>query len=81
MVVIEAGILGIVGSAIGSAVGLVVGILLVGWSSGGFAFAFDPPWLSIALAFCFGILVSVIAAIYPAGLASRFSIVRALQHE
>lgn len=81
MVVIEAGILGVVGSAIGAVVGLVVGILLVGWSSGGFAFAFDPPWVSIALAFGFGILISVIAAIYPAGLASRFSIVRALQHE
>jgi putative ABC transport system permease protein len=81
MVVIEAGILGIVGSTIGAVVGLVVGILLVGWSSGGFAFAFDPPWFSIALAYCFGILISIIAAIYPAGLASRFSIVRALQHE
>ena len=81
MVVIEAGILGIVGSAIGAAVGLVVGILLVGWSSGGFAFAFDPPWLSIALGLSFGILVSITASIYPAGLASRLSIVRALQHE
>jgi putative ABC transport system permease protein len=81
MVVIEAGILGIVGSAIGAVVGLVVGILLVGWSSGGFAFAFDPPWVSIVLGFCFGILVSIIASIYPAGMASRLSIVRALQHE
>ncbi|HEX7490623.1 MAG TPA: FtsX-like permease family protein [Candidatus Limnocylindrales bacterium] len=81
MVVIEAGILGIVGSSIGAVVGMVVGILLVGWSSGGFGFAFDPPWLSIALAFAFGILISVTASIYPAGLASRYSIVRALQHE
>jgi putative ABC transport system permease protein len=81
MVVIEAGILGIVGSIIGAAVGLLVGILLVGWSSGGFGFAFDPPWLSIALAICFGVLISITASIYPAGLASRLSIVRALQHE
>jgi ABC-type antimicrobial peptide transport system permease subunit len=53
----------------------------VAWSSGGFGLAFDPPWASIALAVLFGVLVSVTASIYPAGVASRQSIVRALQHE
>jgi putative ABC transport system permease protein len=81
MVVIEAGVLGVIGSIIGVAVGLVVGALLVAWSSGGFGLVFDPPWASIALAFCFGVLISIIASIYPAGLASRISIVRALQHQ
>jgi hypothetical protein len=50
-------------------------------SSGGFGLAFDPPWASIALAVLFGVLISFTAAIYPAGVASRQSIVRALQHE
>ena len=81
MVVIEAGILGLAGSVIGAAVGLLVGALLVAWSGGGFGLAFDPPWTSIALAVLFGVLVSVTASIYPAGVASRQSIVRALQHE
>jgi len=36
---------------------------------------------SIGLAVLFGFLISVAASIYPAGLASRTSIVRALQHE
>ena len=81
MVVIEAGVLGIIGSLIGALVGLVVGALLVAGSSGGFALAFDPPWLSIILAVVFGILISIAASIYPAGLASRLSIVRALQLE
>ena len=81
MVVIEAGILGLAGSLIGAAVGLLVGGLLVVWSSGGFGLAFDPPWASIALAVLVGVLVSVAASIYPAGVASRQSIVRALQHE
>ncbi|MGD0020552.1 MAG: FtsX-like permease family protein [Candidatus Limnocylindrales bacterium] len=81
MVVIEAGILGLAGSLIGAAVGLLVGGLLVAWSSGGFGLAFDPPWASIALAVLFGVLISVTASIYPAGVASRQSIVRALQHE
>jgi putative ABC transport system permease protein len=81
MVVIEAAVLGIVGAFIGAAVGLVVGAVLVAWSSQGFELAFDPPWLSIALAVCFGVLISIAASIYPAGLASRLSIVKALQHE
>jgi putative ABC transport system permease protein len=81
MVVIEAGILGVAGALIGAAVGLLVGWLLVAWPSGGFGLAFDPPWASIALAVLFGVLISVTASIYPAGVASRQSIVRALQHE
>jgi putative ABC transport system permease protein len=81
MVVIEAGVLGIVGAIVGAVVGLIVGAVLVAWSSAGFGLVFDPPWLSIALAVCFGVLISVAASIYPAGLASRLSIVRALQHE
>ena len=48
MVVIEAGMLGLVGAIVGAAVGLLVGALLVAWSSAGFGFVFDPPWLSIA---------------------------------
>jgi putative ABC transport system permease protein len=81
MVVIEAGILGVAGSLIGAAVGLLVGGLLVAWSSGGLGLAFDPPLASIGLAAILGVVISVTAAIYPAGVASRQSIVRGLQHE
>jgi ABC-type antimicrobial peptide transport system permease subunit len=81
MVVIEAGILGLAGALIGAVLGLLVGGLLVAWSSGGFGLTFDPPWVSIALAVLFGVLISVTASIYTAGVASRQSIVRALQHE
>jgi putative ABC transport system permease protein len=80
MVVVEAGLLGICGSAVGVAVGLLVGALLVAGSSGGFV-VFDPPWATIGLVFVFGILVSVAASIYPAGIASRVSLALALQHE
>ncbi len=81
MVVIEAGILGIVGAVVGTVAGLGVGALLVLWSSGGFGLVFDPPWVSVGLAVFFGVVVSITAAIYPAGMASRQSIVQALQHE
>jgi putative ABC transport system permease protein len=81
MVVVEAGMLGVVGALLGALVGIVVGGLLVAWSSGSFALAFEPSWPSVALAVLFGVLLSITAAIYPAGVASRQSMVRALQHE
>jgi putative ABC transport system permease protein len=81
MVVVEAGLLGVFGAVVGAIVGVVAGALLVGWSSAGFGVVFEPPWVSIGLAMVFGVLISVAASIYPAGLASRISIVRALQHE
>jgi len=64
MVVVEAGILGVIGAVVGAVSGLAVGMLLVYWSSGGFGIVVDPPWLSIGLAVCFGVLVSITAAIY-----------------
>jgi putative ABC transport system permease protein len=81
MVVIEAGILGVSGAILGAILGVGVGTLLVYLSSGGFGLVLDPPWAAIAFAAVFGVLVSTTAAIYPAGVASRQSIVRALQHE
>jgi putative ABC transport system permease protein len=81
MVVIEAGILGVLGALVGAVVGVVVGALLVYWSSGGFGVSFEPPWASIGLSVLFGVVVSLAAAVYPARLASRLSIARALQHE
>jgi putative ABC transport system permease protein len=81
MVVVEAGMLGIFGSAVGVVVGMIVGALLVAGSSGGFALVFDPPWATLGLVMLFGVMVSVTASIYPAGVASRVSLARALQHE
>jgi putative ABC transport system permease protein len=81
MVVLEAGILGIAGALVGALIGVGLGALLVVWSSGSFGLVVDPPWASIALAVFFGVLISVTASIYPAGLASRLSIVRAVKYE
>jgi ABC-type antimicrobial peptide transport system permease subunit len=81
MVVLEAGILGIAGALVGALIGVGLGALLVVWSSGSFGLVVDPPWGTIALAIFFGVLISVTASIYPAGLASRLSIVRAVKYE
>ena len=79
-VVVEAGILGIVGSALGVATGLVAGAVLVLLSGGGPPIL-DLPWASIAVAVVLGVGVSMVAAWYPARLASRLAIVAAVQHE
>jgi ABC-type antimicrobial peptide transport system permease subunit len=41
----------------------------------------DLPWTSIAVAVGLGVGVSMVAAWYPARLASRLAIVAAVQHE
>jgi putative ABC transport system permease protein len=79
-VVVEAGILGIVGSLLGVATGLVAGAILVLLAGGG-PLILDLPWTSIAVAVGLGVGVSMAAAWYPARLASRLAIVAAVQHE
>jgi putative ABC transport system permease protein len=81
MVVLEAGILGLFGAILGAVAGMLTGWLLVNLASTGFGLILDPPWATIVLAGLFGVIVSVAAAVYPAGFASRLSIVRALRYE
>jgi putative ABC transport system permease protein len=80
-VVVEAGILGVVGSILGIGTGLVAAALMVGIGGGAPGLTFNLPWQSIGLAALLGIGLSMIAAWYPARLASRLAIVRAVQHE
>jgi putative ABC transport system permease protein len=80
MVVVEAGILGLIGGIIGVVVGTLAGFLMVGWGSG-FRMAWGPPWPIIFVALLIGLGASMLAAWYPARLAGRISIVRAVQFE
>ncbi len=79
-VVVEACILGIVGSVLGIVAGLVAGAILIVMTSGG-RLTLDVPWTSILVAAGLGLGVSMAAAWYPARLASRLAIVAAVQHE
>jgi putative ABC transport system permease protein len=79
-VVVEAGILGIVGSILGIVTGLVAGAILVVLAGGG-PLILELPWASIAVSILLGIGISMAAAWYPARLASRLAIVAAVQHE
>ena len=79
-VVVEAGILGIVGAILGIVTGLVAAVLLIVLAGGG-PLILDPPWASIAIAAVLGVGIAMVAAWYPAILASRLAIVAAVQHE
>ncbi|HET7702737.1 MAG TPA: FtsX-like permease family protein [Candidatus Limnocylindrales bacterium] len=79
-VVVEAGILGIVGSVLGIVTGLVAAAILIGLAGGG-RVVLEVPWASIGIAAVLGVGVSMLAAWYPARLASRLAIVAAVQHE
>jgi len=80
MVVVEAGILGLVGSVLGAVAGLAAGLVLL-VLSGSFGPWVGLPWPSIGVAAILGIIGPALAAWYPSRLASRVSIVRALAFE
>lgn len=80
MVVVEATILGIVGVVLGSLAGLGAGALLL-QLGGGLQNPGGLPWLPIAIAAALGLVLPAIAAVYPARMASRVHIVRALHFD
>ncbi len=82
-ILVEAGILGLAGSGLGVGAGLAAGLLMLTLAGGSGAGGWSPtvPWLVVVLAGCFGVFVAVLAAAYPARLASRTAIVAALAHE
>jgi putative ABC transport system permease protein len=80
-VVVEAGILGLAGAILGIALGLVVGALMVVLAGGRIDVAAGIPWQVVGLTVVLGVTVAMLAAAYPARLAARLPIVRAVQFE
>jgi putative ABC transport system permease protein len=80
-VVVEAGITGLVGAICGVAAGVVIGGLMVVLAGGRWELADAVPWLAIGVAFVLGVTLAMLAAAYPARLASSVSIVRAVGYE
>ncbi len=80
-VVVEAGITGLVGAICGVVAGFIVGGLMVALSGGRWDLATAVPWLAVAVAFVLGVALAMLAAAYPARLASGISIVRAVGYE
>ena len=80
-VMVEAGVTGLIGAVCGIAAGLLVGALMVVFAGGQLADAATVPWPAIAIALFLGVVLAVLAAAYPARLASSVSIVRAVGYE
>jgi putative ABC transport system permease protein len=81
MIVVEAGVLGVVGAILGCVTGVLIGWALVALAGSEFRLSFAPDWRAILIAAAFGIAVAMLAAVWPARLAARVSIVRAVQYE
>ena len=79
-VVVEAGILGVIGAVVGSAAGLAIGALLVAFA-GGLGSGVEVPWGTILLSMALGIGLAMLAAAQPARIAGRRSIVAAVRGE
>jgi putative ABC transport system permease protein len=80
MVVVEAFVLGIVGVVLGSLAGVGAGALLLEMG-GGFGNPGGIPWLPIQVAAVLGLVLPALAALYPARLASRITIVESLHFD
>jgi len=81
MVVVEAGVLGLVGAILGCVTGIVAGAAMIGFGGGGLRLPLEPDWRTVLAAAAFGVVVAMLAAVWPARLAARVSIVRAVQYE
>jgi putative ABC transport system permease protein len=80
-VVVEAGVLGLAGALLGVLLGLTVGGLMVVLAGGRVDLERGMPWAIIGVVLVLGVVVAMLAAAYPARIASRLSIVRAVHFE
>ena len=81
MVMVESGILGVAGAIIGVVAGLAVGAVMLLTQGGRIAWIVDAPWVTIVAIAVAGVVVAMLAAAYPARVASRVNIVRAVRGE
>lgn len=80
-VVVEAGITGVMGALAGVAAGLAIGALMVALAGGAASVGMAVPWLAVSVSVVLGVSLAMLAAAYPARLASRLPIVRAVSYE
>jgi putative ABC transport system permease protein len=80
LVMLEAAVLGAVGAIIGVSAGIAGGVILAALGAGP-GVTYDPGWWTIVVALVGGVALAVVASAWPANLAARIEIVRAVQYE
>ncbi|HYO43858.1 MAG TPA: FtsX-like permease family protein [Candidatus Limnocylindrales bacterium] len=80
-VLVEAGILGVIGSVVGISAGVLVGIVLVATAGGTADAGIRLPWPAMGVSLLIGVSLSMLAAAQPARIAGRRSIVSAVRGE
>ena len=81
MVLVESGILGIVGSVLGVAAGLLTGLVMLAILGGRPSSIGDLPWPEVLATGVFVVVIAMMASAYPARVASRVSMIRAVRTE
>ena len=83
MVIAEAMIIGMMGAILGVIVGLVVswGIVVIAQLVGGWNVPYVFPGNYLLLAVAVSVFVTILASIYPARVAAKIDIVKAVQYE
>jgi putative ABC transport system permease protein len=84
MIVSEAGLIGVAGTATGIAGGLALGYVLVAYFNlmqSGWQFPFRPPWLAVAETGVLVVLASALAGWYPARRGAALPVHEALEYE
>lgn len=82
MVVVEAGVIGLTGAVLGVLLGLAVAAFMLVLAGGvSLVGSLDPPLVLMGFTLVLGVAIAMLAAYYPARVASRMSIVRAVQFE
>ncbi len=80
-VIVEAGILGVIGAVLGIVAGLVSGVLLVATGGGRLEDGLSLPFSSMAVAFVLGVGLAMLSAAQPARIAGGRPIVSAVRGE
>jgi putative ABC transport system permease protein len=80
-VLVEAGVVGLIGSVVGCGAGVIVGVLLVATAGGRLEVGIALPWPTMGGGLVVGVALAMLAAAQPARVAGRRSIVRAVRGE
>ena len=84
VIVLESGLIGVLGGAIGLVLGIVLSVLLIyviNFQSFGWTIQFRMPWGFLAQSLAFVLVATVAAGLYPASLALKMDPIKGIRAE